>query len=149
MDTMMKVCGKSPSNTAKAFAVDANGVALYKHVWETANTLIVNEAVTDMSGHLYPAGTENMDVRDYAIISLGVRNRANAPVIIRITDAGNYLNDSHGEPYMVTIPANTDAIITADDFPCLNVLPSFQIRYQYSSVPTNSGKLMIRLFKKR
>ena len=147
----MKVCGKSPSNTAKAFAVDANGVALYKHVWEVEKVTIVNQAISDTSGHLYPEGTTNLDVSDFAMISLRIRNRADVPVNVRIVFNGNFIQDINGDvdAYAIDIAANKQVIITGDDFPCLNVLPGFQIRYQYKTVPTNSGKLEIDLYKKR
>lgn len=152
MDAMMKVCGKSPSNTAKAFAVDANGVALYKHVWETEVTKVVNTQVSDALAHTYPETSTNINVGDFALISLKVRNRHNQSVTITINDAGNGILNSTGDRYQLVVPAESQVLITADDFPCLNVLDGFQIKYQYSVAPTDatsSDKLEIWVIKKR
>lgn len=147
--SMIKIGGKSASGNAVPVKVDNNGAVFQKHIWEVETITIVNAAITDNSGHIYPESTTNMDVSDYALMSMRVRNRADVPVNIRITYAGNYIQNANGDPYSLDIAAGGQVIITGDDLSCLNALPGFQIRYQYNTAPTNGGKLEIYLYKKR
>ena len=147
--SMMKIAGKSPSNTAVAVAADANGCVKVKHVWETVVETLLNEAVSDTTAHYVPSNSANLDVSDFALVSIKVRNAADKPVNLILADKGNYLLNSSGEYNQVTVDAGKMIMITADDFPCLNVVPDFSIRYKYAEAPTNSGKLQIYVNKKR
>lgn len=147
--SLMKIGGKSPSNTAVAVAVDADGNVKTKHIWETQSVTLLNEAISDATAHYAPEGVTNIDVSDFALISIFIRNNADKPVSILLTNSGSYLLQPGGIRNEIIVNASDGVIITSDDFPCLNVIPDFQIRYKYSEAPTNSGKLLIRVYKKR
>ena len=145
----MKIAGKSPSNTAVAVAVDADGIVKVRHIWEIASVVALNEIPTDTTAHYLPSASTNYDVSDYAIVAIRVRNRAGAPVNIKLADKGNYIYNSNQESNQITIDTNSAVIITADDWNCLNVIPEFALRYQFLETPNGTGKLEITIYKKR
>lgn len=149
MDKIMRIGGKSPSNKAVGVAVTDNGEVKVKHIWEIVSESLSNEVISDTSPHYYPSATTNLDVSDFALISIYVNNATDAPVTLILCDKGSYIKDSANNTQQVTINAGNIVVLTADDFPCLNVIPSFSIRAKFNVAPTNSGKLFIKVYKKR
>ena len=147
--SIMKIGGKSPSDTAVAVAVDANGCIKVKHIWETVIETLCNEAISDTTAHYYPSPSTNLDVSDFALLSIRVNNKSDQPVSLILADKGNYMQNSEGNHNQVTVDARKKIVITAEDWPCLNVVPEFSIRVKYGTAPTNSGKLEIFVNKKR
>lgn len=147
--SIMKIGGKSPSDTAVAVAVDANGCIKVKHIWETVVETLCYEVISDTTAHYYPSPSTNLDVSDFALISIRVNNRTDQPVNLLLADKGNYLLNSDGQYNQITVNAGAKVVITANDFACLNVIPEFSIRAKFTTAPTNSGRLEIFVNKKR
>lgn len=150
--------GKTPSNTAAAVSVDANGMLNTKKTWdtETVSVLVNNESwfyVGTTAKH-----STSIDVGDCAMISLlvtsTIKNSSNELVPIQIslerTDSdndGSVMKDFNGN-YIQFNASSSYQLITPDDIPALKYLKVLRFKL-LATASTSQGTMAIKVIKKR
>lgn len=144
-DKMMRIAGKTSSDTACGIAVTSDGNVKQNHVWEQHNERIVNEIPEDTSA--VTIGIETPIVlADYAVTSLRFYNNTGVDVRVRflldtVADSALYLRDADGNNIEITIPSNASYVvsITPNDIPVLNYLNRLKFTYACKETPTNTS----------
>lgn len=142
---MMKIAGKTPSNTVAGIEVNESGHIINNHKWEKSVSWMVDAKPTDTTP--ISAGFESADrilVSEYAIASLRVMNNTGVSVRIRfqsdvVYTNRNYLRGVDGEDIEVTIPSSNSRLVTITpaDLPILNYLHALKFTCEFSETPTN------------
>lgn len=146
---VMPIGGKSPSDTLLGVAVDANGNAKTKKVWENNMTLIY-EMGDNLPESTATIWLDELDISDCAAVSLRVYTTSDAEYSIGIgtdTSSTTYaLRNIDGDGQSVKIPTgNTKSkyiSITPDDLPILQWIRKLHLLIVPQSVPT-TGNLKI------
>ena len=148
MAKIMRVGGKSPSNTAVGMAVDANGAVFNKRIWETVVENVANFQPRDTTAVYYPSdGT--IDLTGYGIIGLRIVNNLDQAMNITLSDGSNYLATLDESTIAIQVPGSgRSTIVTGDDIPLLNVIPALKLKCQAADTPTE-GFIDIKVIKKR
>ena len=148
--SMVKLAGITPDGAAKALAVNENGELKVNHIWETEQTVVMNEQIRSTSAVTSTA----IEIGKYALTSLRIKNTLNKEVDVMVYLDNSvsdtiYLYNAEGAPVKITMPNNGhDMILTSDDYPFLNYLQYLHLRAQCSEAPT-SGALKITVVGRR
>lgn len=147
--SLLKIGGKTKSNTASAFLLGDDGAAVVSRPWRTTVTTIVDAIeVRDNVAHTV---TDNnaLEIGIYPINSLRIRNTLDSNVTLTFyydldKTSTTYL-DGLGETYTYTLEAgNTHwQLITSENLPLLDYAKYLKFKYQASEVPT-TGSLNIQ-----
>ena len=158
MAKYLPICGKNSNNNATPIGATNDGKLKIAHLWESGlKTICNNQAIRDTSAHVFPSAGESwIDISEFAITSLRIKNDLNQPCTMRFysdygpaTDAGSWLADKNGTAFAVIIPTGSTMImLTPDDFPPLNYLRGLRIRVNCDTAPT-SGTLSVYAMCKR
>lgn len=139
---MMKIGGKTPSNTVKGVAVNADGKLDTVRTWGADIISLFSDTVDDTSAHR----TTNLDLSSYPLVSLRVTNRTGVPIVLRPlvdlfnNDNGYALTDVDGANLAIELaPNNAFAIITPADAPWLNYIKYLRMSFAASETPTASS----------
>lgn len=148
--SIMKIGGKSPSDTAVGVSVTADGKVNSVRALNMTKTYIID--TTPASGDtIY---TDRCDFSTYGVVSLRVFNTTGKAFTLRVlqdhavgTSETAYLYDTTGGSCDIALPNNQFMIITPDDFQVLNYLfkPKFSIIWDEAP---SSGTLAISVIHK-
>ena len=145
MADVMKIGGKTPSNTVKGVAVNADGKLDTVKTWEMPIIELFSEELSDTDEHL----AQNLDLSIYPLVSLRIRNRTGATVSVQpLIDLynntnGNSLKFINGDAIVFQVPSdNQYYMITPDDFPWLNYIKYLRLRLKATSTPTGDTPLL-------
>lgn len=140
--SMMKIGGKTPSDTVKGIAVNADGKLDTVRTWGADIISLFDDTVDDTSEHR----TTNLDLSSYPLVSLRVTNRTGVSIVLTPlvdlynNDNGYALTDVDGASLTVEIaPNNAYAIIAPYEHPWLNYIKYLRMRFAASETPTASS----------
>lgn len=150
--------GKTPSNTAAAVAVDANGKLDTVKTWGFEEEALVSGSTSWITPSTTAKYTNALDVSDCAMVSLCVmsaaKNSSSAVVPVTFTflrtdseSSTEVLKDADGNAISFTL-SNGYHLITPDDFPILKYLKYLHLRVQ-SSAAVSSGQVNVKVYRKR
>ena len=155
---MMKVAGKTSSNTAKGVSVSNDGEVLsVRHFADIAPTVIVvsDTEIRDTNRHV--TTDVECDLYKYPINSIIFHTTLDAEIDVLVLDGGrlaneNYLYNLDGSRVGFTIPKNTENvtkayIITSEDIPELDYLKFLKLNYAAKTTPT-SGSIKVEVIHK-
>ena len=150
MADMMRIAGKTPSDTAAGIRVNSDGNLVEEKKWKYAYEKILNaEEIRSTSAVVVTGG----NVEDYGLISLRVYSTLDQPIRIQFyndtaTNGGSSVLNCLNSAWEVIIPADSKMyIITPDDIPFLNYLRYIKLRVVATATPT-TGNVTIYLHKK-
>ena len=155
---IIPVGGKTPSSTAAALSVDANGMLETKKTWVNDFTALQLNGSAWITPSTTAKYTDALDVSDAAMVILMVTNSAKdsssnaVPVTFSFlrTDVDNsteLLRNLSGD----VIQFNTSTayvLVTPDDIPELKYLKYIRFKIQSASA-VSTGQVNIKVFKKR
>ena len=146
-DKMMRIAGRTSDGIAKAVLVNSNGAISVDRPWGTVVTKILDYAITDDSWHHLDSTGTALDISEYPINSLRIRNTTGKAITIRFqndlhaTDH-TYL-ESDGQAIEIALPSTSVYhIYTPQDLPILNYIKYIKIQFKANEVPS-SGSLVI------
>lgn len=155
---IIPVGGKTPSSTAAALSVDANGMLETKKTWSNDMTALEYNGSTWITPSTTAKVTTLLDVSDCAMVVLMITNSAKdsssnaVPITFSIlrTDSESstdIMRDINGDKIEFNISASY-SLVTPDDIPALKYLKylRFQIK---ATAAVSSGQVNIKVFKKR
>ena len=90
-DKMMRICGRTPTEKAKAIGVDEKGTVLVKRVWGSTKTALVIDKNVASGGQIRDASMHNtlgseFDAREYGFVSFRVNNTLDSDVTFYLYD---------------------------------------------------------------
>lgn len=159
MNNMMRICGKTPTDTAKAVNVSAAGNVVTEKKW-AVNVVKEFDAyeLRDTSGH---SAETIVDVQEAAMVSLRVRTSLDKEVTLRVNNDVSDLSIGGGTTVLqnldktdaLTIPASNGTrvdmyIVTPYDAPMLNYLRKIRVRLVAGEAPT-AGNITVAVVTKR
>lgn len=146
---LLKIGGKTKSNTASAFLLGDDGAAVVSRPWESkVNTIINNEEIRDTDIHTL-SNDQIIDLSQYPINSLRIRTTLDKDVtLIFYYDLAKqstiYIDDFTDGTLTIVVPADSNhwKLITPDELPLLEYGLYLKFRYTASEAPT-TGTLTI------
>ena len=139
MSDVMKIGGKTPSNTVKGVNVDANGNLITSRLWDESILTLYSDSVADTS----EKRTVNTDLSSYPLVSLRITNRTGVSVKVTPlvdlynTDNGYSLTDIDGSELSFEVaPNNAFAIITPVEAPWLNYVKYLRFKFRALETPS-------------
>lgn len=155
---IIPVGGKTPSNTAAAVAVDANGKLDTVKTWGFSEEALVVGSSSWITPSTTAKYTNALDVSDCAMISLCVmsatKNSSSVAVPVTFTflrtdseSSTELMRDADGNYISFTL-GNGYHLITPDDFPILKYLKYLHLRI-VSSESVSSGQVNVKVYRKR
>lgn len=146
--SVMKMGGKSDSNTVVGVSVSDDGRVRTEKTWRNDVVLI-----TDVLPTAAVSALEGLDVSDAAAVSLRFRNTTGLSFSVGFYAdhiSNNYvLFASDGSQISYKIPASANnVIVTPDDMKELQWLKNIRLRIAFSEVPT-SGEFKVYAVIKR
>lgn len=141
MADIMKIGGKTPSNTVAGVSVDADGKINTNRTWNTDIIQLFSDTVSDTN----EKRTTNIDCSNYPIISLRITNRTGVPITITPlvdlynNDNGYALLDKDGGSLSLDIPATNSFItILPTEVSWLNYVKYLRLKFVATDTPTAS-----------
>ena len=156
---IIPVGGKTPSNTAAAVAVNANGKLDTVKTWSNDYVALTVNGSAWITPGTTAKYTENLDVSECAMISLLISNTAKdsssnaVPVTFSLTRTDNesgtdLLRDMDGNYITFTVGATGYTMITPEDVPALKYLKNLRLRIK-TDTAVSSGQVNIKAFLKK
>ena len=147
-DKMMRMAGRTPNGIAKPLAVNTDGMPIVNKKWAfKAQALASAMEIRDTTNH-YIYEDNSIDISDYPISSLRIRNSMDASVEIRLLYDGNknqtnWLCDLNDEQNSIVVPAgnnnSTWYLVTPDDLPFLNYIKYLKLAIKAETAPTTGS----------
>ena len=138
MADVMKIGGKTPSNTVKGVAVNADGKLDTVKTWDMPIVELFSDTVSDTEGHL----ATNLDLSPYPLVSLRIKNQTGVPVditpLVDLWDNTNGLSLKYinGSTLTFQVPSDSNYfIVMPNDYPWLNYVKYLKLRIQATDTP--------------
>lgn len=154
---IMKIGGKTPSNTVKGIAVNSNGEVITTKKWQT-DKITVLEQTGIVSAETFSNLNNPVDLSEYGIVSLRIDYlMPDADTTINLRGDLNpngttWMFNKDGSATSFVLPATAEEkiiIITPDELSVLPYLHYLRLRIQPNSAPSSEGYMKIYAIVKR